>query len=88
MARQDEQLGSWQHQNQCGAEVWRRRTSVACGAEEQTVDHVVRECGAEEQTVDHVVRQCPIHRPAHGLRGLTVLDDEKIEWLLNTFPEI
>jgi len=46
------------------------------------------ECGAEEQTVDHVVRQCPIHRPAHGLRGLTVLDDEKIEWLFNTFPEI
>ena len=34
------------------------------------------ECGAEEQTVDHVVLQCPIHRPPHGLHGLTVLDDE------------
>jgi len=34
------------------------------------------ECGAEEQTVDLVVLQCPIHRPPHGLHGLTVLDDE------------
>jgi len=46
------------------------------------------ECGAEEQTVDHVVLQCPIHRPPHGLHGLMVLDDETIEWLLNTCPEI
>jgi len=46
------------------------------------------ECGAEEQTVDHVVLQCPIHRPPHGLHGLTVLDNETIEWLLNTCPEI
>ena len=46
------------------------------------------ECGTEEQTVDHVVLQCPIHRPSHGLHGLTVLDDQTIEWLLNIFPEI
>jgi len=46
------------------------------------------ECGAEEQTIDHVVLQCPIHRPPHRLLGLTVLDDETIEWLLNTCPEI
>jgi len=46
------------------------------------------ECGAEEQTVDHVVLQCPIHRPPLGLHGLTVLDDETIEWLLNICPEI
>jgi len=46
------------------------------------------ECGAEEQTVDHVVLQCPIHRPPHGLHGLTILDDETIEWLLNTCPDI
>jgi len=46
------------------------------------------ECGAEEQTVDHVVLQCPIHRPPHGLHGLTVLNDETTEWLLNTCPEI
>jgi len=45
------------------------------------------ECGAEEQTVDHVVLQCAIHRPPHGLHGLTVLDDETIEWVLNTCPE-
>jgi len=46
------------------------------------------ECGAEEQTVDHVVLQCPVHPPPHELRGLTVLDDETIEWLLNTCPEV
>jgi len=46
------------------------------------------ECGAEKQTVDHVVLQCPIHWPPHGLHGLTVLDDETTEWLLNTCPEI
>jgi len=46
------------------------------------------ECGEEEQAVDHVVLHCPIHRPLHGVRGLAVLDDETIEWLLNTFPEI
>jgi len=40
-------------------------------------------CGAE-QTVDHVVLHCPIHRRPHGLHGLTVLDDETTEWLLNT----
>jgi len=45
------------------------------------------ECGTEEQTVDHVVLHCPIHRP-HGLHGLTVLDNETTEWLLNTCPEI
>jgi len=28
------------------------------------------ECGAEEQTVDHVVLQCSIHRPLHGLTVL------------------
>ena len=46
------------------------------------------DCGAEEQTVNHVVLQCPIHWPPHGLHGLTVLDDETTEWLLNTCPEI
>jgi len=46
------------------------------------------ECGADEQTVDHVVLQCPIYRPPHGVHGLTVLDDETTEWLLNICPEI
>jgi len=46
------------------------------------------ECGAEEQTVDHVVLVRPIHQPPHGLHGLTVLDNETTEWLLNTCPEI
>ena len=46
------------------------------------------ECGAEEQTVNYLVLQCSIYRPPHGLHGLTVLDHETIEWLLNTCPEI
>ena len=45
------------------------------------------ESGAE-QTLDYVVLQCPIHGSPHGLHGLTVLDDETIEWLLNTYPKI
>jgi len=59
-----------------GGVKWGMASSAAC------------ECGAEEQTVDHVVLQCSIHRPPHGLHGLTVLDDETTEWLLNTYPEI
>jgi len=49
---------------------WGMASSAAC------------ECGAEEQIVDPVVLQCPIH----GLHGLTVLDDETIDWLLNFCP--
>jgi len=29
-----------------------------------------------------------VHRPPHGLHGLTIPDDETIEWMLNTCPEI
>jgi len=54
---------------------WGMASSAAC------------ECGAE-QTVDQVVLHCPIHRAPHGLHGLTVLDDETIEWLFNTCPDI
>jgi len=46
------------------------------------------ECGAEEQTVDHVVFQMFNPLAPHGLHGLTVLDDETTEWLLNICPEI
>jgi len=45
------------------------------------------ECGAE-QTIDHVVLHCPIHRRPHALHGLTVLDDETTEWLLNACLDI
>jgi len=55
---------------------WSMASSAAC------------ECGAEEQTVDHVVHHFPVHRPPHGLHGLTVLDDETTEWLPNSCPEI
>jgi len=54
---------------------WGMASSAAC------------ECGAEEQTVDHVVVQSPIHQPPRGLHGRTVLDDETIEWLLNSCPD-
>jgi len=43
-------------------------------------------CGAEEQTFEYVVLQCAIRRPLHGLLGLTILVDETVEWLLNTWP--
>jgi len=46
------------------------------------------ECGAEKQTVDHVVLRCPIHRPPPGLHGLMVLDDETTKWLLNTTRDL
>jgi len=55
---------------------WGMSSSAAC------------ECGAEEQTVDHVVLQCQIHQPPRRLQSLTVLDDETIEWLPNTCPAI
>jgi len=44
------------------------------------------ECGAEKQTVDQVGLYCPIHRSPYGVHGQTVLDDEIVEWLLNTGP--
>jgi len=50
---------------------WGMAPSVAC------------ECGVE-QTVGHVILHFPIYRPPHGAHGLTVLDDEAIEWLLKT----
>ena len=55
---------------------WGVALSVAC------------ECGTEKQIVNHVVLDCLICRPLHGLHGLTILDDEMIEWLLNTCPKI
>ena len=55
---------------------WGMASSVAC------------ECATEDQTVNHAVLQCPIHRPPHGLHGLTVLDNKTTEWLLNTCPAI
>ena len=45
------------------------------------------ECGASEQTAD-VLTACLIHRAPHGVRGLTVLDDETRCWLNNTTASI
>ena len=39
------------------------------------------DCGAEEQTVDHVVLDCPVFRLPHGTLGLRNLDDETLQWL-------
>jgi len=50
-----------------------------------TVSSAACECGAKGQNVNHVVLQC---RPPHGLHSLMELDDETIEWLLNTCPKI
>ena len=47
-----------------------------------------RELKVKYNNETHVVLHCPIYRPPHGLHGLTVLDDETTEWLLNTCPEI
>jgi len=60
----------------CSLHKWGMGASAACG------------CGAEDQTIDRVVLQCLSHRHPYGLHDLTDLDDETIEWLLNTCPEI
>ena len=46
------------------------------------------ECGAEERTVDHVALHCSTNRLPCGVHGLKGLDDDKIECLHNTCPEI
>jgi len=45
---------------------------------------VACECVTEEQTVDHVVLHNLIQSTPRRAYGLTILDDETIEWLLNT----
>ena len=47
-----------------------------------------REFGASKQTADQVLTACPIHRASHGVRGLTVLDDETRCWLNNITASI
>ena len=46
------------------------------------------ECGASEQTADHVLTAYPIHRGSHGVRVLTVLNDETRCWLNNITASI
>ena len=57
---------------------WSHKWSVAASA--------ACECDAEDQTVNHAVLQCPIHRPPHGLHGLTVLDYETIRLAVDHLP--
>jgi len=74
----------WVHLNRLHTDVGR---FLSCLHKWSIIPSAVCECGAEEHFDDHSVLQCPIHRPPHGLRGLTV-NDGTIEWLLNTCPEI
>jgi len=46
---------------------------------QDTAASAAGECGQEDQSVDHVAFQCPIHRPPHGLHGLTALGYETID---------
>jgi len=53
------------------------------------VPYAACECGAEKQTVYHVnVLHYHVHCPPHGVHGLMVPDDEKIDRLLKTRHEI
>jgi len=45
-------------------------------------------CGTEKLTGHHAVLHCTIHRLPHGMDGLIAANDETIERLLNTCPEI
>jgi len=76
---------AWVRLNRFRTGVGRFRSACTSGG---MVSSATCECGAEEQTVGHFVLQWQIHRPPHGPHGLTVLDDETTEWLLNTCPEI
>ena len=46
------------------------------------------DCNASEQTADQVLTECPIYRAPHGVRGLTVLNDETRCMLNNTTASI
>jgi len=83
-------LLEWPRQEQRGS--GRLRTGVgrlrSCLHKWGIAPSAACECGEVEQTVDHVVLHCPIHWSPCGAHGQTFLDDETIEWQLNTCPEI
>ena len=45
-------------------------------------------CSVEEQTADYILTSCPLRRPSEGKRGLVVLNDKTVTWLLESFPDI
>jgi len=53
---------AWVRLNRLSTGVGRFRS---CLYKWSVASSVASECGAEEQTIDHVVLQCPIHRPPH-----------------------
>ena len=59
-------LTAWVRLNHFRAGVGRFR---CCPHKWGMASSAVCACGAEDQTVDHVVLPCPIHRPPHGLHG-------------------
>jgi hypothetical protein len=40
-------------------------------------------CGAEEQTMSHIVDDCPLWLFADGVTGLYAMSDETVEYLSN-----
>jgi len=38
-------------------------------------------CGAEEQTVDHILDSCPLCHLLNGTLGLAALDGDIVDWL-------
>jgi hypothetical protein len=49
--------------------IWEFEKSPAC------------DCGAEEQTMRHIVDDCPLRLFAGGLTGLYAMIDETVEYL-------
>jgi hypothetical protein len=39
------------------------------------------DCGAEEQTIGHIVNDCPLRLFADGLTGLCAMSDETVVYL-------
>ena len=46
------------------------------------------ECGAEEQTVDHLITTCPMYRYPNGAQGLVQVDENLVAWLSDICPTI
>jgi len=59
----------------------RLKNSVTQGSVLESLLFIVLQCPIHWSS--HVL-QCQIHQPPNGLHGVTVLDDETIEWLINT----
>jgi len=41
-------------------------------------------CGAEEQTVYHILASCTLYHPPIDKLGLAILDDDSVDWFKTT----